>query len=199
VVGLSGITAARWKLKVGQELSGEEVSNLVRAGRKDKLLEVALSFLEYRPRSEKEIADYLKKRTFKRDYGFSSPEEKEVVLREVIDRLRELRLVDDRAFGRWWIDQRQKARKPKGRWFIRSELKRKGLALEVIDELLDSLKEGREEEAAWQLAQKKYSLLLGRGQKNAFTLRQKIKRYLVGRGFGYEVVQKVVERLANEE
>ena len=58
------------------------------------------------------------------------------VVTRVIARLKELRLVDDAAFARAWVEERTR-RKASGPALLKEELAAKGVADEVIAEVLD--------------------------------------------------------------
>ena len=96
-----------------------------------RLIDSAFRYLSFRPRSEKEIADYLQKK---------NPD----IVDAVITRLRELGYVDDVKFAQWWIRVRQ-GRKPKGMQLIIYELLSKGVTRDVIEQVLSSEMENQEE------------------------------------------------------
>lgn len=134
----------------------------------EKSMNAAIRFLSYRPRSKKEIVDFLKKK------------KAEAEIREkVIDRLTELGYIDDEKFASWWIEQRKTFR-PKGAAIIKQELKQKGV---VIEGLTDDKK------SAILLAEKKLKLL-----KNLPQLEKKSKLYgyLARRGFSSSVIDEVL-------
>src|SRR5436309_3472887 len=81
----------------------------------------ALRFLQIRPRSEKEIIDYLTKKNV--------PEK---TIEGVLQYLKEKKYVNDTEFAHWWVDQRTRV-KPKGKRFIAIELQQKGIARDIID------------------------------------------------------------------
>ena len=60
--GLDADNLLKAGLKVGQELTEKQVENLVFKNESQKLLDKACRFLSYRPRSEKEVRDYLKRK-----------------------------------------------------------------------------------------------------------------------------------------
>lgn len=88
----------------------------------EKLIGVALRFVSFRPRSEKELRDFLLKKPNHED------------LDKVMERMRELGYVDDRKFADWWISQRSDFR-PKGKRALVYELRKKGVTVDVtVDE-----------------------------------------------------------------
>jgi len=80
-----------------------------------KLINKALHFLSYRPRSKAELAQR----------GLAA----------VIPRLVELDLVDDQKFAQWWVDQRIRLN-PRGNIALKSELTQKGIDREIIASVL---------------------------------------------------------------
>jgi len=173
---ISNELLARNGLKVGQELLLEETEELVAKDRLGRAQDRAYHFLSYRPRSEKEIYDYLGKKKLK-------DEEKE----KIIKKLKEEKLIDDLEFARWFLEQRQTFR-PKGSYALRQELRQKGIGEKIIDQVLPN----KEEELslakkALVKAEKKYASFLGREKK------EKLMAYLRRRGFSWEAVKKAVD------
>jgi len=105
---------------------------------------------------------------------------------QVIDRLTRTRLLDDRAFCAYWIDNRR-AHRPKGRWALRSELSLKGIDREIIAEMLDEL----DEEADALRAAERQAAKLARYDDATF--RRRLLGFLQRRGFGYDVARRTVE------
>jgi regulatory protein len=106
----------------------------------------------------------------------------------VLERLREVALVDDAAFARYWIDNRTQF-KPRGEVALRQELRRKGVDREVIDAVLEE-SEHAEDQAAIQAA-------LAKADRYRQLPRQefahKLGAYLARRGFDYETVREAVQ------
>lgn len=175
-LAISNELLVREGLKVGQELSFEKREELVAKDRLGRAQEQIYRFLSYRPRSEKEIYDYLGKKKLK-------DEEKE----KIIKKLKKEKLIDDLEFARWFLEQRQTFR-PKGSYALRQELRQKGIREKIIDQVLPN----REEELslakkALVKAEKKYASFLGREKK------EKLMAYLRRRGFSWEAVKKAVD------
>ena len=116
--GVSRIVAA-W-LHVGQELNDEKISELQDQETNEAALQKALLLLSYRPRSEAEIRQKMKK-------GGFDPE----VITKVLERLRETGLVRDESFARDWVENRS-ALRPRSRKMLAYELRQKGVAEEAI-------------------------------------------------------------------
>lgn len=147
------------------------------------LIELAIRYVSFRPRSEKEIRIYLQEKIVKLDT------ESPLVLEKVIERLRELAYVDDEKFADWWIDQRT-AHRQKGALFIAHELAQKGVQREIYEEKLAS---GNELEKARAIIAKKATQL---EQLPFMVQKKKIYSMLGTRGFSGEIIGRVIDEIA---
>lgn len=167
-------------LKTGQELSEGRLEALTGVDRYQRCLNAAIRFLGYRPRSETEVRQRLKKHGFESNYTEMA-----------ITRLKEQGLVDDVAFARYWKDNRESF-SPRGRRRMKQELKSKGLAIDVIDLVVDEIDES---DSAYRAA-------LGKVRHLTVTDRQVFRRrlgaYLGRRGFGYDIIKETIERVWKE-
>jgi regulatory protein len=89
------------------------------------VLEAAARFLEARSRSTAEVRRRLGRAGYRPD-----------LVDGAIARMTELGLLDDEAFGRAWLESRDRAR-PRGEIALRRELALKGVDRAVVDELLE--------------------------------------------------------------
>jgi len=126
------------------------------------------------------------------------------VLDTVIDRMRELGYVDDRAFAAWWIEQRRTFR-PKGILALTMELRRKGIAREIIDDVLprsggssDNAPDDASSERA--LALRAIERRMARLRKLPVTeKRRKMYAFLRQRGFTAQTILGVVDELTGKD
>ncbi len=176
--GLQAIVAA--KLRVGQHLSDAEIEALRGQDAVERAYERALRFLSHRPRSTAEVRRNLRRK------GVSS-----AVIDAVVERLTRAGLLDDTAFARYWIEQRETFR-PRSVAALRHELLQKGVAREVIEETLQALDE---EDSAYRAAKKQASRYRHLDRATFF---RRMAGYLQRRGFHYEVVREVTERVWRE-
>jgi regulatory protein len=177
--GLAAIEAAR--LRRDQQLSDEEIAALQDRDEAHKAHESALRYLDYRPRSIDEIRRHLKGKGFEPD-----------VIDEVVERLADVGLLDDRAFARYWLENRADFR-PRGERALRQELRLKGVPDDVIAE---ALSEGHsEDEAAYRAA-----VAQARQVRTAdpVEFRRKIEAHLVRRGFSYDAARDATARVWRE-
>lgn len=173
-------TALKENLRVGEELSDDQVAGLLAAEGFRRCREAALLYLSYRPRSESEVKVRLRRRGFDVEH-----------VEAVIARLKEQGLVDDEAFARFWTDNRESFN-PRSRRLTRWELRGKGVDGEVIDRVVDDLDDA---ESAYRSALSK-ARQWPRSDHDLF--RRRLGEYLRRRGFGYEVIKSTVARLWQE-
>lgn len=172
---LAEITAA-W-LKIGQELSPEDIARLDSEDAVEKAKQSAYSYLSYRPRSTAEVRQNL----LKKEYD-------ETVVEQVITRLTDLNLINDREFARYWIEQRETF-KPRSQRALRQELYQKGIGRELIDEAVANVDEMA---AAHKAAEKKAQRWIQLPREDFFS---KMNGFLQRRGFNYAITKTVTEEL----
>lgn len=176
--GLSLIEAAR--LHKGQALSEAEIAALQHEDAVSRAVDSAAHFLSYRPRSIQEVQRNLKDKDV--------PAE---VIEAALARLQTMGYLDDTAFARFWVKNRNEF-KPLSPRALRQELRQKGVADTVITEVLS---EQNESQMAYQAASGHLRKLRNR---TVCEFRQKMSAFLQRRGFSYSTVQDVVNRLKDE-
>jgi len=178
VLSLDRETAAMANLKSGQCLSAEQRDKLSAESGYKTCYDSALHFLSFRQRSEKELISHL---VFKR--GFKEDE----VLR-VVDKLRKLKLLDDKAFAEQWKTDRVRF-KHKSRTMIQRELAQKGVNAHTIQHVTQTMDD---EANAYAAGLKKAGQLRTQDYEEFY---RKISGYLGRRGYSSDVVYAVIARL----
>ena len=146
--------------------------------------EAAVRYLAGRPHTVAEIHRHLRSKKF----------DGETVDR-AIDRLRAQRYVDDEAFARWWVEQRERF-KPRAGRALRTELAQKGVARDVVDIVLGE----RAPDADVEQARRALSRPLTRWADMPDAERKrKIHAYLAARGFDYDTIDEVTRREVTDE
>lgn len=173
-LGLPAIVAAT--LETGQFLSEEKIEALRDTGTLESAYSRALNYLSYRPRSQAEVMTYLEKR------GASDSQ-----IESIVERLERSGLLDDQAFARYWVENRDQFR-PRGPRALRYELRRKGIHDKYIDEAL-TLTDAPS--SAYKAASRKAEQL---SQLDETSFTKKLVEYLARRGFDYGVARDVAER-----
>lgn len=163
-------------LKKGQYLSDSDIEQLKNQDARAKAYNQAIRFLSFRWRSQMEIERHLRGKGYPPD-----------VIAETVERLQHEKYLDDEAFARFWLADRERFR-PRGQQALTYELKQKGIAAEVIETVLADLDES---ELAWAAVEPK---LFRWKNLDAEDFKKKIMGFLSRRGFDYEVAQAVFKR-----
>jgi len=177
-LGLSAIVAA--KLHVGQTVDASQLAAVEHEEAFESAREAALRFLESRPRSSMEVKLRLRKK-----------EIADTIIDEVITRLQEVGLIDDVAFARYWVENREEFRPRAGR-ALKFELKRKGLSNEIIDRVVKNVDEN---ESAYRAGTARAARWRNLDRREFF---EKLVAFLVRRGFSYEVAKDAAKQLWDE-
>jgi regulatory protein len=197
--------AAAERLTVGQACPPERIRRLESAQEEAQVYEFALNFLSYRPRSAREVEQRLRKKGI-------TPEQ----IAAVMERLRKKGYVDDQAFARFWIGNRQTF-SPRGPRLLRSELRQKGVPLDLVDAALSAYQEeqaereeqsaqvafdagitddepapGSDEATALALARKRMRVL---SNLDPVTAKRRLSSFLARRGYGYDTIGPVLQRV----
>ncbi len=140
--------------------------------------DAAVRFLGPRPRSVAEIRRHLRSKRFD-----------DAAIDKAIDQLRAQRYIDDEAFARYWVEQRDRFR-PRGERAITSELMEKGVARDAIELVLGE----REPDSEVKRAREVIRRPITRWQAmEPAERKRKIHQFLAARGFSYDVIEEVLE------
>lgn len=162
-------------LKIGQQITLDEVSKIKAEDDISRAKQLSFRYLSYRPRSTAEVRSYLKRK------GFDS-----IVVDDVIGQLRGREYLDDIAFARYWIEQRQTHR-PRGAYALRYELLQKGIPAEIIESLVTDV---NEKDAALRAVENRTERWKNLPKDQYW---RKISGFLQRRGFSYATISEVAE------
>lgn len=176
---VSAQVAAELRLLPGRELTPADLVQLDERQAFQRVLDRALRFLAYRPRSEHELRQYLARRVGADERTADA----------VLERLRALRLADDAAFAAYWATQRASF-SPRGRRAVAAELRQRGVARATIEAVLATTPS--DEEAAYAAALRQAR---GLGRDDYARFRAKLEGRLLRRGFGYSAARAAINRL----
>lgn len=163
-------------IKIGTELSDDEVKKIVRKAEFQKTLDKLLRFATLRPRSGKEVEEYFRRKKVH-----------ESLWKDLSEKLMHFELLDDVKFAKWWVGQRLAFKKISIK-VLKLELGRKGIDKNVIEDVLSKTPVD-EEKMARDLLEKRAYKWEGLDPKIA---KQKKFQYLAGKGFSWDVIEKVV-------
>ena len=178
--GLDQEIIFQYGLKKGDVLSDQQIEAIIINEEKKRAKDRALNFLSYRDRSEKEIRTKLK------NVGYE-----ENIIDWVIGELKRLKFLDDQRFAQSYA-QTQMITRPVGEYFLKRELKQKGVAEELIEQTVEKAYEEKDQfSVALELAQQRKRRYKDIDEMKA---RKRVSDFLLRRGFSWDVVAEVMER-----
>lgn len=164
-------------LKIGQTLSAEMITSLQQQDGISQAKARAVNLISRRPRSVAEVEQNLQKK------GFEA-----FVIEQTVVQLQDVGLLDDEAFARYWVEQRE-AFKPRSHLALRQELQQKGVNRAIIEAALRDV----DQTAAAQRAAEKQARRYTHLTEDEF--RNKLGGFLQRRGFHYEIIKQVIDEL----
>ncbi|BCM90644.1 regulatory protein RecX [Abditibacteriota bacterium] len=179
---ISTEVAFKHGLHPGLKLDEATIDALLREDGETKALQTALTFLGHRARSEAEIRTRLLK-----------DEWSEPVIVRVLEKLRDVHLVDDGNFAQSWVENRSRFR-PRGGRLLQQELRQKGVGREDIEAALpDDTEEADNALLALQKTARKWQL------PDEREAQRKAIEFLGRRGFGYGSAKAAWTRFREED
>ncbi len=148
-----------------------------------KALNLAYFFLKFRPRTKKEITQYLLKKSTRFHLD-------QKAIDEVVEELENQGLIDDQKFIERFVEERSRT-KQKSSFVLKRELIRFGIGRDLIDEyfanhLLD------EESLALKALNGRWYRFQNLPYQERF---QKASQFLARRGFSFEIIKKTIKKL----
>jgi regulatory protein len=167
------------KLETGKNISPEELEGIREAGERFRCKNSALKYLAIRSHSRGELEIKLKKK----NYMYENIE-------TTLDELTGSGYIDDHDYAVSFIINRS-SRKVVGERYLRSELFRRGIAMNIIDKAIDDT--GIREVDLRRVADEAEKKL--RAIKNKTNKKSRLVSFLGSRGFDSGVIQKTVEMI----
>ena len=175
-------------IKIGAKFSKVEIENLKQQSEFGKLYALALNYCLMRPHSEKEIRDYLWKKTLNRKLKNRKTGEfyekkgvSKLSVDQVLDRLIEKKYINDEKFARFWVENRNQ-RKGSSIKKLKSELFSKGVSSEIIEQILSESSRNDGEEIQKIIAKK----------AKKYTDEKKLIAYLARQGFSFDEIKRAI-------
>lgn len=181
---LSAELVYKENLKVKDKIDREKLEKVSKEEGYLKCKNTALRIIERSYKSEKEIQKKLMEK------GYDN-----VSIKRTLEFLQEYNLQNDESYTKMFIKDKIKTQ---GTNKIKYSLKQKGINQDLIAEELSTIDKEDEDQVAYDLAVKKYSVLSKR-ESDKYKLSQKLYRFLISRGYGYDIVSSVVKRVVDGE
>ena len=169
----------KYKIKNGAELDKADIKKYKKLSDDGKLRARSLEWLLNRPHSIREFKDYLYRKK-------ADPQLSEALIQEFTEK----NYLNEYKFGEWLVDLQK--RRGKSNRVIRSELFKKGLGREMIDELMAAGGEGEVQRLKILIAKKSDTSRYKNDPK-------KLASYLVSQGFSYSQVKEALALNTQED
>jgi regulatory protein len=183
--GLYRETIYHFGLRTKDELDEKRIGELKSYDEINFGKKVAYRFLNFKPRSEKEVRTKLK--------GHKLSDES---IDKILDSLKEFKFVNDEQYAKMYIESKVSL-KPEGRRSLKIRLAQKGIGKETSEKTVE---ENYTEETEFQKAldlvtkyQKKVKA------KTAIEKKQKCYKHLLSKGFSYDLINRVLKVEDNTE
>ena len=175
---------ARFILHTGQNITAEERVQIEQAEAEATVKRTALRFRSYRPRSSKEIEEYLQKKGY---------DERQI--QEAIVYLTEHRLLNDEEYARMMCRDKLLL-KPIGKQSMKQLLYKKGIEKSIIEAVI----------AESYTADSEHALALREGERKlkrnarhpAETQKKRVYEHLVRRGYDSSLAMKITKQLVKQ-
>lgn len=165
-----------FKIHSGMELTEQQLEDLQKASDYGKLLGRSMEYVMIRPRSIREVRDYLWRKK-------ADPE----MADKIIEKLESRGYLGDAAFARSWVRARQLT-KPVSKRRLTAELVQKGVAQEFIQQALGG-------EEAYDEAEALREIIAKKRKQARYQDEQKLMQYLARQGFGYDLIKSTLAEI----
>jgi regulatory protein len=167
----------RFRLTKGQMLTEVLIEEIRMEDERYRAYVLGIAYLGARPRTRKQIEQYLNRKLFEADH-----------IQYALDRLEREHIVDDEQYARQFATSRLK-NSLKGRGFILQELQERGVSKDAAAEAIESLDREVELASAIKAAEKKWRSIKG----EPLDRKRKLLGYLMRRGFPSDIVKEAIK------
>lgn len=169
----------RYRLTKGQWLSADEIEEIRLEDQRYSAYITAISYLGLKPRTRKQIQQYLMRKQFE-----------ENGIQYALDRLENEKYVDDGQYAHQLAASRMRSGL-KGRLWIKQELQQNGVPPAAAAKAIADIDRESELDAARTLAEKKWRTLKGELPER----RRKLMSFILRRGFPGDIAREAMKSL----
>jgi regulatory protein len=175
---------ARFILHTGQELTPADRTTIEEAEAESSVKRLALRYRSYRPRSRKEIEEYLQKKGY---------DEKHIG--RAVEYLSENKLLNDAEYARM-VCRDKLLFKPVGRQSMKQLLYKKGIDRVTVETVLDECYTGEAEQSlALKEGERKFKRI---SSLPALAQKKRIFEHLLRRGYDSSLAMKITQQLVKQ-
>ena len=172
-------------IRINNEYSEAELTELIDESSFGKLYARGLDYCLMRPHSEKEVRDYLwrKTRPTRDKLGQERPGVSPAIADRVLIKLKDKKYIDDENFTRYWTENRSLTKGVSKRK-LSAELYAKGVSQTIIEQALLSSERHDDDELQKIIAKK----------QARYPDSQKFMMYLARQGFSYDDIKRALNK-----
>ncbi|WP_338556060.1 RecX family transcriptional regulator [Paenibacillus sp. KS-LC4] len=167
----------RHTLFKGQLLTESQIEEIRSEDERYRAYAMAVYYLGFKPRTGKQIEQYLQRKLIAQDH-----------INYTIERLEKEHIVDDEQYAMQFAAQRMKS-SHKGRRYIQQELMQRGVSKTAALAATSAIDSEMELNAAISKATKKWRTIKG----EPFERRRKLAAFLIRRGFPVDIIKAAVK------
>lgn len=167
-------------LKINEKIDLEKIKIIAKEDNYLKCKNIALRIVEKTYKSEKELKDKLLLK------GYD-----EASINKTLNFLKEYNFLNDLNYVKMYVKDKTRLQ---GKNKIKYDLIKKGINDTLIEEEISNINEDEEKDIAYNMALKKYNILLKR-ENDKYKLSQKLYRFLLSKGYNYDIVSQAVKRI----
>jgi len=170
----------KYKLKEGLEIDKKKIMELIEENNEKNAFQLAIYYLSFKPRTSHEIATYL----FKKEY-------EDKTISKILEKLVYYKYIDDRQYTKTYIYNAIESKK-KSINTIKSELVKRGISIEIIEELIILFSSDINLNIAKEISNKYFF------QKSSLPfnqLKNKLSQLLIRKGFTWEIITECLNDL----
>ena len=183
--GISDGVLLAFGLRTGEELSEGDIEKIQRAENIETAKQKVMHFLSIRPRSTKEIRDYLARKEYSADIADS-----------IVAKLESLKMLNDESFARM-VARDSLLKKPMGERMLRQVLFKKGVPKSIIDSVIAEFFTPSSELAMAVVAAERQQVRAKRSSKaiDEPRAKKKLLDYLIRRGFSFDTALSATQQI----
>ncbi len=168
------------KLEEGMKIDKNNLLKLIKENNKKHAFQLGLHYLSFKPRTKYEVSTYLMKKGYE-----------DTVIDGVLEKLSYYKYIDDKQYATDYISNAIKAKK-KSANTIKSELTKKGIPLEIIEDCISIFSYDINLEIAKKISSKYFYQKSNLPYKQ---LKNKLSQLLIRKGFTLEIVNACLNYL----
>lgn len=170
-------TIVNFQLNKNEDYSQEFLRKVLKEGEKKLALNGALNLLSMYSKTEKELIDYLKNKSYSNE-----------TISYVLEKLNESNFLNDEVYAKNYVNIKKKT---KGKKAIEYELKLKGVSGEIIEEALKEIESQREEVL---LLAKKFL----KNKEKDLKIKEKLFRHLASKSFKFDEINFAINEVLKD-